>query len=88
MDADGRLLGAVTLDELLDVFEEEASEDIYKLAGSSVAEEESESILHVARFRLPWLLVCLAGTYGATFVLEIARHRVTSDEMGAIRALE
>ena len=67
-DSSGRLLGAVTFDDILDVVENEATEDIYKMAGSSAEEEESESILHIARFRLPWLLVCLAGTQLSTLV--------------------
>jgi magnesium transporter len=77
VDEEGRLVGAVTVDDVIDVIEEEASEDIYKMAGSSVEEEESDSVFHVARFRLPWLLVCLIGTYASTFVLEVARHGVS-----------
>ncbi len=76
VDAEGRLLGAVTVDDVLDVIEEEATEDIYKMAGSSAMEEESESILHVARYRLPWLLICLAGTQLSTAVLQVAKGQV------------
>ncbi len=76
VDADKRLVGVVTVDDVLDVIEEEASEDIYKMAGSSVEEEESESILHVARYRLPWLLVCLAGTQLSSYVLVLASREV------------
>ncbi len=76
VDGDNKLLGAVTFDDVIDVIEDEASEDIYKMAGSSVEEEESESIFHVARFRLPWLLVCLAGTQLSTFVLSFAKGRI------------
>ena len=76
VDAAGRLAGAVTVDDVLDVIEEEATEDIYKMAGSSAEEEESESILHVARYRLPWLLICLGGTQLSTWVLQVARGQV------------
>jgi len=76
VDSDNRLMGVVTVDDVLDVIEEEATEDIYKMAGSSVEEEESESILHVARYRLPWLLVCLAGTQLSSFVLVLASREV------------
>jgi Mg/Co/Ni transporter MgtE len=41
----------------------------------SQSEEESESIFRVARFRLPWLLVCLAGTQLSTLVLSFAMVR-------------
>ncbi len=74
--ADDRLLGAVTVDDVLDVIEEEATEDIFKMAGSSAGEEEAESLLHIARFRLPWLLVCLAGTQLSTTVMGLFAHRV------------
>jgi len=76
VDAEGRLLGAVSVDDILDVIEEEASEDIYKMAGSSSAEEESESIFHTARYRFPWLLICLAGTQLSTTVMSLFSHRV------------
>jgi magnesium transporter len=76
VDQDGHLMGAVTVDDVLDVIEEEATEDIYKMAGSSVEEEESESIFHVARYRLPWLLICLGGTQLSTMVLQIAKVQV------------
>lgn len=76
VDQGNRLAGVVTVDDILDVIEEEATEDIYKMAGSSIEEEESESIFHVARYRLPWLLVCLAGTQLSSMVLVFASREV------------
>jgi len=76
VDKHGLLMGAVTVDDILDVIEEEATEDIYKMAGSSAEEEESESIFHVARYRLPWLIICLFGTQLSTLVLQMANARV------------
>ncbi len=76
VDGSNRLMGAITVDDVLEVIEEEATEDIYRLAGSSAEEEESESILHVARYRLPWLLVCLAGTQLSTMVQISASNNV------------
>lgn len=87
VDAGNRLVGVVTVDDVLDVIEEEATEDIYKMAGSSAEEEESESILHVARYRLPWLLVCLAGTQLSSFVLIVASREVDLyDQMSVFTA--
>jgi magnesium transporter len=87
VDADERLVGVVTVDDVLDVIEEEATEDIYKMAGSSLEEEESESILHVARYRLPWLLVCLAGTQLSSFVLIVASRDIgLYDQMSVFTA--
>ena len=84
VDAGNRLMGVVTVDDVLDVIEEEATEDIYKMAGSSAEEEESESILHVARYRLPWLLVCLAGTQLSSFVLVMASRSVNLYEQMSV----
>lgn len=87
VDARNRLMGVVTVDDILDVIEEEATEDIYMMAGSSIEEEESESILHVARYRLPWLLVCLAGTQLSSMVLLLASKEVRLyDQMSVFTA--
>jgi magnesium transporter len=87
VDAQQRLVGVVTVDDILDVIEEEATEDIYKMAGSSIEEEESESVFHVARFRLPWLLVCLAGTQLSSMVLLLASKEVQLyDQMSVFTA--
>ena len=63
VDAAGRLLGRIVFDEVHDVLEEEHSEDFSKLAGTHDDELASSSAVKTARLRLPWLLVCLAGTF-------------------------
>ncbi len=62
VDAEGRLLGIVTVDDVMDVMEEEAKEDIYSLAGSWEAEERRERNPFLAAIlgRLPWVLIALA----------------------------
>lgn len=61
-DKDGRLLGIVTVDDVMDVLEEEAKEDIYSIAGSWVKPElwERNPVLAGILSRLPWLLIALA----------------------------
>ena len=86
VDTDNRLAGVVTVDDILDVIEEEATEDIYRMAGSSIEEEESESIFHVARYRLPWLLVCLAGTQLSSMVLVFASREIALYEQMSVFA--
>jgi magnesium transporter len=62
VDAHERLVGIVTVDDILDVFRDEATEDFFKMAGTS-----DDEILYqdrswrVAGIRLPWLLVNLVG---------------------------
>ncbi len=62
VDEQGRLLGIVTVDDVMDVIEEESKEDIYGLAGTFEAEEGKERRPFLAAFlgRLPWVLVALA----------------------------
>ncbi|MDY6796480.1 MAG: magnesium transporter [Actinomycetota bacterium] len=62
IDKEGRLLGIVTVDDVMDVVEEEAKEDIYSLAGVWEAEEirEKNPFLAAILGRLPWLLIALA----------------------------
>jgi magnesium transporter len=58
VDADGRLVGVVTIDDAMEALEEEAEEDIRRLAG--VGDEElSDGVFEIARARLPWLSVNL-----------------------------
>lgn len=71
VDEDGRLMGQVTVDDIVDVIEDEATEDIYTLAATSSEELEERSVLGVARRRLPWLLVCLAGTLLSGGVIDV-----------------
>ena len=54
----------VTVDDIVDVIREEATEDIYEMAAMSSGEIGERSILAVMRRRLPWLLLCLAGNPG------------------------
>jgi magnesium transporter len=71
LDEEGRLCGIVTYDDIVDVMREEATEDFYKMAGTS--DEEilyQERTLKVASIRLPWLLVNLVGGVGTGLLLE------------------
>ncbi len=57
VDADDRLVGVITVDDVLDIVEEEATEDILKLAGVGVKEHALSPVFDSARRRLPWLIV-------------------------------
>ncbi len=62
IDDDGRLAGIVTVDDIIDVFKEEANEDFYKMAGTSESEiVYQDRSFKVAGIRLPWLLFNLGG---------------------------
>ncbi len=69
VDRKQRLVGRITADDVLDVLEDEASEDISRMAGTSAEEYGEASSVRVARSRLPWLLGALAGELGSVLVL-------------------
>ena len=56
-----KLIGRITNDDIIDVIEEEASEDISLMAGVIDQEIAEESALKISRARLPWLLLGLFG---------------------------
>ncbi|MEH2206237.1 MAG: magnesium transporter [Nostoc sp.] len=65
VDREDRLVGIVTIDDVMDILEEEATEDIQKLAGVSGDEAALSSPLLTIRNRLPWLLGIMALYIGA-----------------------
>ncbi len=70
VDALGRLVGRITVDDVVDVMEEEASEDIQKMAGLSEEEEIREtSAVRISFLRLPWLLIAFVGELCSAMVL-------------------
>lgn len=69
-DHDGRLVGRITIDDVVDVLREEAEEDLQVISGSSGDEELSSSIFEITRGRLPWLAVGLLGTFLSASVVK------------------
>jgi magnesium transporter len=65
VDREDRLVGIITIDDVVDILEEEATEDIQKLAGVSGDEAALSSPLLTIRNRLPWLLGIMALYIGA-----------------------
>jgi magnesium transporter len=62
LDHDDKLVGIVTVDDIVDVVKEEATEDLFKMVGSSADELiYQDRSWRVAGIRLPWLLVNLVG---------------------------
>ena len=59
VDDKNTLLGRITIDDIIDVMEEEASEDILRLAGSDESELFEKSPWDACRVRLPWLIITL-----------------------------
>lgn len=69
VDTANRLVGVITIDDVVDVIEEEADEDLKALGGVTRHEELSDNVWTVARGRFNWLLVNLATAFLASSVL-------------------
>jgi magnesium transporter len=69
LDTENRLVGVITIDDVVDVIEEEAAEDLKALGGVTSDEELSDSVWTIARGRFNWLLVNLATAFLASSVL-------------------
>lgn len=83
VDADGRLLGTVTSDDLIDVLEEEASEDMYRMVGVH-EEEDLSGVWGSVRHRLPWLMVNLVTALSAAWV--VSRFEGTVEQVAILAA--
>ncbi|BCR05969.1 magnesium transporter MgtE [Desulfuromonas versatilis] len=83
VDEGNKLMGIITVDDVIDVLREEATEDIYKMAGSS-----DEELLYgfksfkIARLRLPWLITNLFGGVITGYLMW--RFKVTLKEVMAL----
>lgn len=69
IDDDQRLVGVVTADDVIDVLQEEATEDLYHLANVSADEDVDDSVLTASRRRLTWLMINLPTAVLAAFVV-------------------
>ncbi|MGD1998778.1 MAG: magnesium transporter, partial [Flavobacteriaceae bacterium] len=70
VDDDKKLLGRITIDDIVDLIKDEAERDYKLAAGISSDVEADDSILELTRARLPWLILGLLGGLGSVFILE------------------
>jgi len=69
IDNNGKLIGRITVDDILDVIEEEATEDMYLMAGVNKDESIYDGVFEAVRRRVPWLLVnLLTASFSASIV--------------------
>jgi magnesium transporter len=69
VDHDQRLVGVITFDDIVDVIEEEAEEDIRALGGVGREEELSDTVWTIAKGRFPWLFANLLTALLASWVI-------------------
>ena len=71
VDEMGRLVGRITIDDIVDVIKEEADKDYQLAAGISQDVEADDSILDLTRARLPWLVLALFGGFISVEMLSL-----------------
>jgi magnesium transporter len=69
VDDNMKLLGRVTVDDIIDVMEQESTEDILKISGVSEDEELSGNWKEAVKSRLPWLVINLGTAYLAASII-------------------
>ncbi|MGV6830423.1 MAG: magnesium transporter [bacterium] len=70
VDDDKKLLGRITIDDIVDFIKEEAEKDYQLAAGITQDVDSDDSIIELTRARLPWLFLGLIGGVGAFLIME------------------
>ncbi len=70
VDSNNKIIGKISIDDIMDVIEEEFSENVAMLAGTDAEELEKKSPFQIAKLRLPWLLITLLIELVAVFVVQ------------------
>jgi magnesium transporter len=74
VDENHRLVGIITVDDVIDIMREEATEDILKMAGAGEEFAETKSVIRSIRIRLPWLFASWMGGIMAFFIIGQFEH--------------
>lgn len=82
VDGENKLVGVITVDDVIDVIKDEATEDVYRLAGVSRDERVFTPPYESLRKRFPWLLVNLGTAFLAAGVVSLFK-----DSIGKLTAL-
>lgn len=69
VDESHTLVGIVTVDDVIDIFRREATEDILKMAGAGEEFVETKSIYKSTKIRFPWLSASCIGGIGAIYII-------------------
>ncbi len=78
VDEENKLVGIITVDDVIDVIKDEATEDIYRLAGVSSDEHVFTPPGVSLRKRMPWLMINLGTAFLASGVVAIFSHTISA----------
>lgn len=76
VDQEKRLIGVISADKVIDVYEEEAQDDIAKLVGTGPEEIRTHSIKKIIALRLPWLFVSIVSGLLCAYILGIFHNGI------------
>ena len=74
VDESNILVGIVTVDDVIDIFREEATEDILKMAGVGEEFIETQNVFRSTRIRVPWLMASFIGGVIAFLIIGTFEH--------------
>jgi magnesium transporter len=77
VDEENKLVGVITVDDVIDVIKDEATEDVYRLAGVASDDHVHTPAFESIRKRLPWLLVNLATAFVAASVVAVFQGTIS-----------
>ncbi|MGH2575739.1 MAG: magnesium transporter, partial [Ignavibacteria bacterium] len=77
VDKNKKLVGRISIDDIVDVIEQEFSEDVAKIVGSGADELQSKSPFQIAMLRLPWVLITLGIQFIAGLVINYYDETLT-----------
>ncbi len=76
VDATGRMTGIISANNVLQVMQDQADQDIAKMVGTDAEEMTSHSPLRILHLRLPWLLFSVASGLFCAFISEVFQHHM------------
>lgn len=74
--SNGIILGIITVDDIIDVIQQEHEEDMAQMAGASVEEDLSTPLATSVKLRLPWLLINLLTAFLASSIVNIFQNTI------------
>jgi magnesium transporter len=78
VDEENKLVGVITVDDVIDVIKDEATEDVYRLAGVAGDDRVFTPALESLRKRLPWLMINLATAFMAASVVGVFENTIAT----------
>lgn len=76
IDSDNKMLGIITVDDILGIIQDETTEDIHRLAQVDAEEKVDSSVMESLKSRLPWLVINLLTALLSAFVISNFEHTI------------